>query len=103
MSRILVTGSSGLLGLNLALQVCEQRRRHTVIGVVQQHALSNVPFQTVCLDLSSTDVLKKLLDTTMPDLVINCAALADLDSCENDPEKAYRLNSLILLIAAPYQ
>jgi dTDP-4-dehydrorhamnose reductase len=90
MRRILVTGCSGLLGLNLALQACEN---HTIIGVVQQHALNGAPFQTVRLDLSLPDELEKLLDTAKPDLVINCAALANLDVCEGNQDLAYRLNA----------
>ena len=90
MKRILVTGCSGLLGLNLALRACEQ---YSIIGVVQQHGLSGVQFQTISLDLSLPDVFEKLLDATKPDLVINCAALANLDVCEENPQQAERLNA----------
>ncbi|HMD90240.1 MAG TPA: SDR family oxidoreductase [Anaerolineaceae bacterium] len=92
MRRILVTGCSGLLGLNLALQACD---RHTVIGVVQQHSLDGAPFATLRLDLSMPHVLETLLDGTKPDLVINCAALADLDVCEANQQLAYRLNAVV--------
>ncbi|MDR3574594.1 MAG: SDR family oxidoreductase [Anaerolineaceae bacterium] len=92
MKRILVTGCSGLLGLNLALQACE---KHTIIGVVQQHGLYGAPFQTVQLDLSLPGVLEKLLDTSKPDLVIHCAALANLDLCEENPQLAHRLNAAV--------
>jgi dTDP-4-dehydrorhamnose reductase len=92
MGRILVTGCSGLLGLNLALQACEN---HVVTGVVQQHALSGVPFETMRLDLSLPDQLEKLLDSVKPDLIINCAALANLDVCEENQDLAYRLNAAV--------
>jgi dTDP-4-dehydrorhamnose reductase len=94
MSRILVTGCSGLLGLNLALQACVS---HAISGVVQQHPLTSTPFQTIRLDLSLPDAggLNKLIDVTKPDLVINCAALANLDVCEDDPDLAYRLNTVL--------
>jgi dTDP-4-dehydrorhamnose reductase len=32
------------------------------------------------------------LDSTQPDWLINCVALPDLDTCENNPELAHRLN-----------
>lgn len=90
MTRILITGASGLLGLNLAL---EASPRYQVIGVVHSLALHNPGFETVRADLLEPDVLPGLLDEAKPDWVINCAALADLDACERQPELAQRLNA----------
>ena len=42
MKHLLVTGASGLLGLNLALAACDQG--YTVTGVVHDHKLSGAPF-----------------------------------------------------------
>ena len=90
MTRILITGASGLLGLNLAL---EASPRYEIIGVVHENSLRQPGFEILKADLLEHDETPRLLDATKPDWVINCAALADLDACERQPELAQRLNA----------
>ncbi|MGC8855711.1 MAG: SDR family oxidoreductase [Anaerolineae bacterium] len=87
--KLLITGSSGLLGLNLALQAAAN---HEVIGV-DRNQLRGVPFQLICTDLLTAGIVDHLLDQTHPQAVIHCAALADLEACEANPELARRLNT----------
>jgi dTDP-4-dehydrorhamnose reductase len=89
--RILVTGASGLLGLNLALSAAAAG--HTVTGVVNRQTLQGVPFQSVEADLLAPGKLQQILEMTRPEWVIHCAALANLEACEADPELAQRLNA----------
>lgn len=88
--RILVTGASGLLGLNLAL---EASKEHTVFGQVNTHGLRSTDFNVVQADLLRPGTIERLLEQTRPDWVINCAALAIVDACETDPDRARQLNS----------
>ncbi len=90
MTRFLVTGASGLLGLNFALQTCEQ---HQVIGVVHQNPLNGVPFEVLRGDLTRESEAARLLQTVRPDVVLHCAALANVDACEAHPALAQRLNA----------
>lgn len=87
--RILVTGASGLLGLNLALEAADQ---HTVSGTVKSHPLKTRSFRTIQTDLLGVGAIERLLERTQPDWVINCAALAIVDACEADPALARQLN-----------
>jgi len=89
MTRLLITGVSGLLGLNLALSTQE---RYTVIGV-DRCKLTGVPFELVCADLLNRGAVDRILDAARPDWLIHCAALADLEACEADPGLARRLNA----------
>jgi dTDP-4-dehydrorhamnose reductase len=87
--KLLITGASGLLGINLAM---EALREHEVVGV-DRGKLQSAPFSVVRADLSQTDVLDSLIDSTRPDWLIHCAALANLERCEEDPGQAKRLNA----------
>jgi dTDP-4-dehydrorhamnose reductase len=89
MARILITGVSGLLGINLAN---EAMKSHDIIGV-DRGKLGNAPFQIVQEDLSDLTAIGPLLDAVKPAWLINCAALADLDMCEEYPERAKLLNT----------
>jgi dTDP-4-dehydrorhamnose reductase len=88
--RILITGASGLLGLNLAL---EAAKAHAVFGVVNNQKLDTEAFLTIQRDLLAPGAVRRLLDETQPDWVIHCAALADLDACEAEPALAQKLNT----------
>jgi dTDP-4-dehydrorhamnose reductase len=88
--RVLVTGASGLLGLNLAL---EAARRHTVFGVVHRHPLQTEAFAVIEADLLEPGAIQRTLEQARPDWVIHCAALANVDACEGDPDLARRLNA----------
>jgi len=88
--RVLVTGASGLLGVNLALEAAKE---NTVFGLVNRQHLKTHAFSVIQGDLLAPGAVQKLLDTTHPDWVIHCAALADVDACEADPEQAYHVNT----------
>ena len=89
MARILITGASGLLGINLAL---EAMREHEVVGV-DRGKLKTAPFRVLKADILKTDEIDSILETTHPDWLINCAALASLEMCEADPVQARNLNT----------
>lgn len=90
--RLLVTGASGLLGLNLAL---EASHRHDVVGTINQHRLRTSAFEVLSVDLGSPGAIEQMLEYTRPDWVIHCAALANLEACEAAPELAYQLNTQV--------
>lgn len=87
--KLLITGSSGLLGLNLAL---EAMSAHEVIGV-DKGRLKSPPFRTIQADLLDEGAVDSVLDEARPDWLVHCAALADLEACEADPDLARRLNT----------
>lgn len=90
MTRFLVTGASGLLGINLCLQIAAENE---VFGVVHQEKLSNPPFQTVQADLGDLKTPLTWIEDLKPDVIIHCAAMANIDACERDPRKAKQVNA----------
>ena len=89
MTRLLITGASGLLGINLAL---EAMRGHEVIGV-DRGRLQSAPFHVIKTNFFNSHAFEPMLDSTRPDWVINCAALANLEECEKHPDQAKILNT----------
>ncbi len=87
--RVLVTGASGLLGLNLALEAAQE---HTVFGVANSHPLRAETFTVIKTDLLAPGAVEQVLAQSQPDWIVHCAALAIIDACERAPELAWRLN-----------
>jgi dTDP-4-dehydrorhamnose reductase len=87
--RLMITGSSGLLGLNLAF---EASKNHDVIGV-DLNEINPIGFTTRIADLLVPGTMANLLDEEKPDWLIHCAALASVDASEENPELAQRLNT----------
>jgi len=88
--RLLVTGATGLLGINLSLVAVGQG--HQVTGLSHSRNLVNVPFELLKADLESPESAIHLIEGAKPEAVIHCAAMADLNTAQNDPERAYQIN-----------
>lgn len=77
--RVLLVGGSGTLGQDL----------QAVFGE-SGHETFAPPHKDV--DLLYPDRLRKALDVTGADAVVNAAALADVDRCEREPDLAFQVN-----------
>ncbi len=86
--KLLLTGVSGLLGINFAQEMMDG---HEIIGV-DRGKLAHAPFKILNADLSNPDAIDSILDSAQPEWLVNCAALADLEACEDNPSLAKRLN-----------
>ena len=89
--KLLITGASGLLGLSLAL---EAMREHEIIGV-DRGKLKSAPFRLIKADLLHRNALDSIFEQAQPDWLVNCAALANLEACEENPNLARLLNAEI--------
>jgi len=86
MSRVLVTGATGLLGRSLIPVL--RAAGHQVLGQGRQQ---QADLQADLCDASQT---LALLQEARPEVVINLAALTNVDRCESHPDEAYRANVL---------
>src|SRR3990172_2116970 len=87
--KLFVSGVSGLLGMNLALQA---RDRFQISGCYYAHPVILEGVQTLKLDLISLSSLEQALLEVGADVVIHTGGLTNVEECEANPQLAYRLN-----------
>jgi dTDP-4-dehydrorhamnose reductase len=78
--RIMITGAEGMLGTEM---VARLRGEHEVIGV-----------DVGDFDVTDFPATEAAIAAARPDLVCHCAAYTDVDGCERDPDRAFRVNAL---------
>src|SRR4029434_5289718 len=66
--------------------------RHQVTGL-DRSKLSGVPFELLRADLLDPALEHQILDAVRPEAIIHCAAMADPDACELDPDGTHRINT----------
>ena len=90
--KILITGSSGMLGTCLSEAL---RADHELIGIDVVRVKGRGSRVKRFYEASITDLqqIRDIFDKEKPDLVIHAAAWTDVDGCEKDPEKAYEINT----------
>ena len=86
--KILITGIGGLLGSEVARVLS---REHEVLGLSNESRTAE--FKTFNLDIADPEAVYTTISKINPDLVVHCAAYSNVDGCEKDPDKAYRVNS----------
>lgn len=87
MKRILITGSLGLIGSYLYKNL--KIGNYELIGVDKDKGQDSVDFT---FDITNKNNLQKLLDQIKPTIIIHTAAIKDLKTCEEDPQKAFQTN-----------
>lgn len=90
MPRLLVTGASGLLGVNLCLVAAQQG--YDVTGWVHSRSLRGVPFEVQTVNLLDEGQTLAQLAATEADAIIHCAAVANVNAAEQSPDLAQQLN-----------
>lgn len=91
MTRVLVTGSGGLLGSKLVPLLAS--RGYEVVAVYREHPPPGAGgVKPVKLDITDWVRLEDLILKTRPDVVVHAAAYTDVDGCERDRARAWRVN-----------
>lgn len=78
--KVLITGAGGLLGRECAAVLA---RRHEVIA-----------FNSRELDITDPVQVEEAVAGLAPEVVLNCAAFTQVDRCETERERAFRVNAL---------
>ena len=84
MKTLLITGAYGQLG-DACVKFLKKNYNITLSGVSPSDG-------GVHLDIRSKSSIKKVLSDIDPDVILNLAALTDVDGCELDPQQAKDIN-----------
>ncbi len=94
MQKILITGSNGLLGQKLVYKLIQ----HTGITCIatargENRLVNKNGYEYAELNIADYNNVEAVFSAYLPDVVINTAAMTNVDACETDKESAYLLNT----------
>ena len=90
--RIMITGSGGQLGTELLRQI---RGGESVLGTIpNEYADAELSFPEIDeLNLCDEQAVKEHIAAFRPEIVLHCAAMTNVDGCEDVPEQAEQVNA----------
>lgn len=87
--RVLVTGSTGRIGRALLLLRPAEIEAEVLLDSREQSD-SDLPWYRA--DISDHDKTVMAITCAQPEIVVHLAAMTDVDECERNPDKAFRVN-----------
>jgi dTDP-4-dehydrorhamnose reductase len=86
----LVIGANGLVGSNVLDQLIKEESR--VVGTFHSDspAIDRDCYQ---LDITESEAVRSVFKNIEPNTVVNCAAMTDVDACEQAPSRAKAVNT----------
>lgn len=91
--KILITGSNGLLGQKLIKLLSNKSDIELLATSKGANRVSNKEgYQYHSLDITNQKEINTIFDDFRPNVVINTAAMTNVDACEDDKELCWNLN-----------
>ncbi|MBI2722173.1 MAG: SDR family oxidoreductase [Bacteroidetes bacterium] len=91
--KILITGSNGLLGQKLVYKLRNNLEVKCVASARGENRLVKKDGYTYeTLDITSLSNVQKVFKNHLPNVVINTAAMTNVDQCETDKENCWAMN-----------
>jgi dTDP-4-dehydrorhamnose reductase len=88
--KVLVTGAAGLLGSHIAAALAPAE---DVIGLDRHPWWGDEPIRMELGDLTDRDAVERAVVRSRPDVLFHCAALVNVDACEQSPAEAFASNA----------
>ena len=90
--RILVTGSNGLLGQKLTDRLLKDQTVHLIATAKGDSALPIQRGEFCRMDITDRNAINDVVTRTKPDVIINTAAMTQVDQCELDHDTCWKNN-----------
>jgi dTDP-4-dehydrorhamnose reductase len=91
--RVLVIGSNGLLGQKVAELLVRGSPYTVCLASIENKPI--LPLQSAeyaQVDITQKKEVKQLVAAFEPQVIVNCAAMTNVDACENERELAWKIN-----------
>jgi dTDP-4-dehydrorhamnose reductase len=93
MKKVLITGSNGLLGQKLIYQLVGYPDYQVFASSRgENRTLLEKRYEYIPLDITDKEEVYETFDFIKPDVVINAAAMTNVDACEDEKEECWKLN-----------
>lgn len=93
MKKILITGSNGLLGQKLIYQLIGYPNFQVyATSKGENRTLIKKRYEYIPLDITEKQEIDETFEYVKPDIVINTAAITNVDACEDDKATCWKLN-----------
>ena len=89
---ILVTGSNGLLGQKIVNQLKHRADIELIATSKGENRRIVQDFTYVSMDITSKEEVEEVMQKYKPQVVINTAAMTNVDSCEDDRDNCWNIN-----------
>jgi dTDP-4-dehydrorhamnose reductase len=89
---ILIFGGSGFVGAHIAKTAKEQGWRTAIAGRMPHPEIDFAEYHQT--DVTSIESVHQAISNAKPTVVVNCAAIADIDRAERERELAWQVNVL---------
>ncbi len=91
--KLFITGAAGQLGNEICRIIANKKSE---IGDIDPRFFDAqiAAYDIDTLDISDQDAVMNAVLKEKPDVIINCAAMTNVDACENDPDSAFLINAV---------
>ncbi|HTJ48172.1 MAG TPA: NAD(P)-dependent oxidoreductase [Cyclobacteriaceae bacterium] len=90
--KILITGSNGLLGQKLVSLLQKDEEVSLFATARGKSAIPIIHGEYDSLDITNTEEVDKIIGAIKPDVIINTAAMTNVDQCETEREACWDAN-----------
>lgn len=103
MKNIVITGSNGLLGQTLVNLLLKEKQNYNVIGFSRgENRSGRNDFKYVSIDITDEEILVEKLREHSPDIIVNTAAMTNVDACEENKVACDKLNTDVVRYLKEY-
>lgn len=93
MKKIVITGSNGLLGQKLVYTLLNYKDFEIIAtSLGENRIIKKEGYEYQALDITDKKQIENIFAKTLPDVVINTAAMTNVDACESQQEACKKLN-----------
>ena len=92
MKKVVFFGGSGLLAVNWATKIC---RDYEVYLIMHKRKIRLPEVKVIHFNEDFESSFTQFISTLKPDLIVNCAALTNVDFCEANPLMASEINTVL--------